>query len=204
MPEFSLSDKQERAVSSQRRALTVVAGAGTGKTEIVARRIERLLTCSKQDEFRVLALSYTVRAAEELKERLENRLGQLHRRVYADTIHSFALTALRRHGTRIGLPVEPEILSRDEDRQELFSSWLRREGYRPLDDPVSTFRELDMDRAREVENWRIGTWLSVLAEFGALDYQGMIERGIELMRIQSVRRIYASQYEHVVIDEAQN
>ena len=204
MTDFRLSARQEEAVASPARALTVVAGAGTGKTEVVARRVESLLTQSPHEEFRVLAVSYTVRAADELKDRLVSRLGDLHRRVDAETIHGFALNVLRRHGTMIGLPLEPEILSRDEDRRELLSTWVRRGGYRQPPDPAQTLRELDLNRARDIETRGVETWRRVLSESGALDYQAMLERATELMSLRSVRRIYASLYRHVVIDEAQN
>ena len=204
MTEFCLTGKQEQAVTSPARALTVVAGAGTGKTEVVARRLERLLAQSPGEDFRVLAVSYTVRAADGLRERLASRLRDLHRRVDADTIHGFALSVVRRHGTLIGLPLEPEILSRDEDRRELLSAWLRRGGYGQPLDPAETFRELDLYRARENETRRVEIWRRVLAEAGALDYQAMLERATELLSMRSVRRIYASLYKHVIVDEAQN
>ena len=204
MTEFHLTDRQEQAVGSRARALTVVAGAGTGKTEVVARRLERILAQSPLEEFRVLAVSYTVRAADGLKERLASHLGGLHRRVDADTIHGFVLSVVRRHGTLVGLPLEPEILSRDEDRRELLSAWLRRGGYRLPPDPAETFRELDLDRARENETRRTETWRHVLAEAGALDYQAMLERATEVLSLRSVRRIYGALYKHVFVDEAQN
>lgn len=204
MTEFRLTARQEQAVASRAHALTVVAGAGTGKTEVVARRLERLLAQSPLEEFRVLAVSYTVRAADGLRDRLASRLGDLHRRVDADTIHGFALGVVRRHGTLIGLPLEPEVLSRDEDRRELLAAWLRRGGYRQPHDPAATFRELDLDRAQENETSRVDIWRRVLAEAGALDYQAMLERATELLSLRSVRRIYASLYKHVIVDEAQN
>jgi len=97
----------------------VVAAAGCGKTETVARRIERVLVGSADDPFRVLALSYTVRAADEMRDRFQLMLGDHSRRVDTETIHEFAWSLLRQYGTRIGLPVEPEVLTRDEDRVEL-------------------------------------------------------------------------------------
>ena len=204
MPELRLTPRQEQAVGSQARALTVVAGAGTGKTEVVARRLERILAQSPLEEFRVLAVSYTVRAADGLKDRLASHLGRLHRRVDADTIHGFALSVVRRHGTLVGLPLEPEILSRDEDRRELLSAWLRRGGYREPSDPAKTFRELDLDRARENETPRTEIWRRVLAEAGALDYQAMLDRAAEVLSLRGIHRIYGALYEHVVVDEAQN
>ena len=204
MDDLRLSAKQEEAVASRARAITVVAAAGTGKTEVVARRVERILIESEREEFRVLAVSYTVRAADGLSRRLASRLGALHRRVDADTIHGFALGCLRQHGTRIGLPLEPEVLTRLEDRHELLSEWLRREGRRPLDDPAETFRKLDLDRARGITNLKVDSWRQVLAEAGAVDYPAMLERAGELMQLPSVHRIYRALYRHVVVDEAQN
>ena len=174
------------------------------KTEVVARRLERLLAQSPSEEFKILAVSYTHRAADGLRDRLASRLGDLHRRVDADTIHGFALSVVRHHGTMIGLPLEPEILSRDEDRLELLATWLRQSGYRQPQDPFEVFRELDLNRARDNETDRVEIWRRVLAEAGALDYQAMLERATELMLLRSVRRIYASLYRHVIVDEAQN
>ena len=122
----------------------VVAGAGGGKTEVVADRIERLLLDSEDDAYRVVAVSYTVKASDELRARLADRLGDLHRRVDTDTIHGFALSLLRQHGTRIGLPVEPEILSRNEDRAELLGSWLTQSGRSVPEDPSLMLAEFDL------------------------------------------------------------
>ena len=204
MDDLLLDAKQEEAVASRARAIVVVASAGTGKTEVVARRVERILAESAREEFRVLAVSHTVRAADELRRRLADRLGALHRRVDADTIHGFALSCLRRHGTRIGLPLEPEVLTRLEDRHELLAEWLHQERRKPLEDPAETFHKLDLDRARGLTNLKVDSWRQVLAEAGAVDYPAMLERATELMQIRSMHRIYGALYRHVVVDEAQN
>ena len=75
MKELVLSPDQERAVLSDATAIVVVAGAGGGKTEVVAHRIERLLLDSEDDAYRVVAVSYTVKASDELRARLADRLG---------------------------------------------------------------------------------------------------------------------------------
>jgi DNA helicase-2/ATP-dependent DNA helicase PcrA len=204
MADFQLNDLQHEAVSSRSRSLVVVAGAGSGKTEVVARRVERLLLESVQEDYRVLAVSYTVKAADELRDRLASRLGDLHRRVEADTVHGFALSLLRQHGTRIGLPLEPEVLSRDEDRYELLASWLSQQGDSALPDPASTFREIDLARARQQDAPYMNEWRDALASVGALDFPAMLDRAIELMESPIVRRALRSVFEHVVVDEAQN
>jgi DNA helicase-2/ATP-dependent DNA helicase PcrA len=200
MADFQLNDLQHEAVSSRSRSLVVVAGAGSGKTEVVARRVERLLLESVQEDYRVLAVSYTVKAADELRDRLASRLGDLHRRVEADTVHGFALSLLRQHGTRIGLPLEPEVLSRDEDRYELLASWLSQQGDSALPDPASTFREIDLARARQQDAPYMNEWRDALASVGALDFPAMLDRAIELMESPIVRRALRSVFEHVVVD----
>jgi DNA helicase II / ATP-dependent DNA helicase PcrA len=146
--EYQLSEEQEAAVLSNDPAIVVVASAGSGKTEVAARRVERLLAESPGEAFRVLALSYTLKAADELRERFQERLGELHKRVDTNTVHGFAHSLLRQHGTRIGLPVEPEVLVRDEDRAELLARWLETEGRPVPDDLVLLLQRLDVARAR--------------------------------------------------------
>lgn len=204
MKELVLSPDQERAVLSDATAIVVVAGAGGGKTEVVAHRIERLLLDSEDDAYRVVAVSYTVKASDELRARLADRLGDLHRRVDTDTIHGFALSLLRQHGTRIGLPVEPEILSRNEDRAELLGSWLTQSGRSVPEDPSLMLAQFDLARARCQDVPLLADWREALRLNGAVDYAAMLERAVELVEgawmSQHLKRIY----QHVVVDEAQN
>ena len=203
--EITLDSDQRRAVRASARAVVVVAGAGTGKTEVVARRVERLLQSSPDEAFRVLALSYTVKAADELKARFHERLGDLHRRVDTDTIHGFALSLLRKFGTRIGLPTEPEILTRDEDRAEVLMSWLE-EGRHP--DPLTSFDELfarlDLARARCEPAPYLEEWREALDGAGALDFPSMLDRACELLEGSWAQRHLQRLYDHVIVDEAQN
>lgn len=202
--DLKLSEAQTRVVESTAPALVVVAPAGSGKTEVLARRIERILVESSDEGYRVLALSYTVKAADELKERLSTRLGDLHRRVDADTTHGFALSLLRSHGTRIGLPTEPEILTRDEDRVELLSDWLDGMGLQLPDNPVELFRSMDVARAQVTKSKYLDVWRDALASRGALDFPAMLERAVELTETGWVRSYLRRLYGHAALDEAQN
>lgn len=203
-PEYQLSEEQEAAVQSNDRAIVVVASAGSGKTVVAARRVERLLTESPRESFRVLALSYTLKAADELRERFQERLGELHKRVDTNTVHGFAHSLLRQHGTRIGLPVEPEVLVRDEDRAELLARWLDSEGRRVPDDLVVLLQRLDVARARLTTSPLLDEWAAALESAGTLDYSSMLERATELLELKSASRQLRRLYGHVIIDEAQN
>ena len=202
--EYQLSSDQEAAVLSNDRAIVVVASAGSGKTEVVARRVERLLAESPGDAFRVLALSYTMKAADELRRRFQLRLGELHKRVDTNTVHGFAHSLLRLHGTRIGLPVEPEVLVRDEDRAELLSRWLSSEGRNAPDDLAAVLQRLDVARARLSTAPFLAEWSAALESVGALDYSSMLERATELLEVKSAYRQLRRLYGHVIVDEAQN
>ncbi len=199
-----LSAEQKSAVESRASALVVAASAGSGKTEVVARRVERILTDSLDESFKVLALSYTLKAADEISERMRRRLGGLQSRVDANTIHGFAHSLLRQYGTRIGLPVEPEVLTRQEDKAELLAQWLLGEGSQIPSDFGGVFDQLDVARARLKDAPYKAEWGAALSSSGAVDYAEMLTRAEELLSLKSARRQLAQLYGHVIVDEAQN
>lgn len=200
-----LSPEQQAAVESDARAILVVASAGSGKTEVVARRVEHLLGESPQAHFRVLALSYTTKAANELKDRFRQRLGAAHKRVDADTIHGFSHFLLSQQGTRIGLPIDPEVIVRDEDRAELLASWLAENGQTAPSDLGDALHQIDLSRARrEPPSDLQKEWNAALSHAGAVDYESMLTRAEELLRLPFSRHQMTRLYHHVIVDEAQN
>ncbi len=201
---IELSPDQRRAVGTTSSAVVVVAPAGSGKTEVVAQRLERLLSDGDPDGPRALALTYTVKAADELRDRLRVRLGDLARRVDAETTHSFAMDLLRRHATRIGLPREPEVLSRDVDRADLLQEWLVESGQRPPTDLRQALEVMDLARARREDAPLVADFRAALLDRGAVDYPSMIEHAIDLLATPWLRRQLSTLYSDVVVDEAQN
>ena len=199
-----LSPEQRTAVETVSRAVVVVAAAGNGKTEVVAQRLERLLREGESDGPRVLALTYTTKAADELRERLRIRLGDLARRVDAETTHGFAFDLLRRYGTRIGLPQEPEVLSRDEDRAELLAEWLAATGQDLPDDIKQTLGDIDLARARGEDASLLDEMRAALLNRGAVDYPAMLEHATDLLGSRWLKRQMSALYSHLVVDEAQN
>ncbi|MHB8324130.1 MAG: UvrD-helicase domain-containing protein [Candidatus Dormibacteria bacterium] len=202
--DLALDEDQKRAVESSAASLVIVAGAGCGKTEVVARRVQRLLESSSDDAYRVLAVSYTVRASDELRSRLYARLGDRRSRIDADTIHGFAWSLLRQYGTKVGLPIEPEVLIRDADRADLLDRWLRASGRPPLQDPVRVLQRIDIARARGRSAPLLQEWDQAMSDAGAVDYPAMLDKAGALVGDPWVNRHLHNLYGHFIVDEAQN
>lgn len=200
--EIRLSQEQREARDAADRYLLVLASAGSGKTEVVAQRVERIL--ADEGGFRVLALSYTRRAAAELRDRFAARLGDSSRRAEADTIHGFAQGLLIQYGSWLGLPPDPVLIVDDADRVELLQAWRAEAGIPPLPDAREQILRLDTARARGLNDPLAEDWNSALADSGALDYESMLGRAVELLRVPSVGGVVARLYRHLVVDEAQN
>lgn len=200
---MKLSPEQRRAVDSLAAATLVVAPAGSGKTEVLAQRVERFLQRSSDEGFRVCALTYTVKAADELARRFDERLGDLSQRVDADTFHGFALGLLRQYGSRIGVSANVEVLARDEDRLELIQDWYSSQGVRQAIS-VEALRQLDVLRSRGEVSALARDFQQALAERGALDFPGVFERATELLEDPWVARQLRNLYGLLVVDEAQN
>lgn len=200
---FTLTADQQKAVDADDRAVVVLASAGSGKTETVARRVLRLVE-EPEEGRRILALTYTNKAAEELRARFRLRAGSLAHLVTTETIHGFAHALVQQHGTKIGLPVDPELLTRDEDRVELLTRWLASEGLPPSDDALAFLREVDLARARLRPSEKVVDWRNALASLPGLDYPGLLDAAHDLLELQSVQRQMTRTYSQIIVDEAQN
>lgn len=118
----SLNENQRRAVAWSGGPLLVQAGPGSGKTRVLAFRVARLL--EESEDAAVLALTFTNKAAAEMRERVEGLLGQRTERVRLCTFHSFAADVLRQHGSHLGLRPDFTLLTQDEDRLAILEAIL--------------------------------------------------------------------------------
>ena len=105
-----------------------------GKTEVLIQRVIRILENSTGDAFRLLVVTFTVKAAEELKQRARAAIADELWRVDADTIHGFALDWLRRYGNEVGVPPDVVVLSDDVDRVAVVIDYLQSIGLSNVSD----------------------------------------------------------------------
>jgi DNA helicase II / ATP-dependent DNA helicase PcrA len=110
-----LNEPQRAAVLHTEGPLMIVAGAGSGKTKVLTTRIAHLMDHLKVDAFRILALTFTNKAAKEMKERIQHILGNNEaRNLYIGTFHSVFARILRREAEQIGYPNSFTIYDTDD------------------------------------------------------------------------------------------
>ena len=113
----SLNENQIEAVQWNDGPLLVLAGPGSGKTRVLTYRIARLLDDSSGERFKILGVTFTNKAAAEMRTRLEALLKTGKERALLTTFHSFAAEILRQHGHHIGLRPDFTILVEQADRE---------------------------------------------------------------------------------------
>jgi DNA helicase-2/ATP-dependent DNA helicase PcrA len=139
-----LNPEQRRAVEWDTGPLLIIAGAGTGKTSVVTRRIAYLIATKRAKPQEILALTFTDKAAGEMEERVDLLVPYGYTEVWISTFHAFGDRVLREHALLLGLPPDFRVLNRAEQvlllREHLFELPLRR--YRPLADPTRHLQAL--------------------------------------------------------------
>ncbi len=109
-----LNENQRRAAEWNDGPLLVVAGPGSGKTGVLTLRVARLL--EEEEDAAALALTFTNKAATEMRERVDQLSGEHSDRAQLCTFHSFAADVLGQHGSHLGIRPNFQPLTRDEDR----------------------------------------------------------------------------------------
>jgi DNA helicase II / ATP-dependent DNA helicase PcrA len=133
-----LNAEQRRAVCHDEGPLLVVAGAGTGKTQVITRRIAWLIATRRARPSEILALTFTDKAAEEMQARVDQLVPYGYTDAAISTFHAFGDRIVREFALELGLPTDTRVLTRPEVviflRERLFEFAL--DEYRPLGDPT--------------------------------------------------------------------
>ncbi|MFC1640507.1 ATP-dependent helicase [Patescibacteria group bacterium] len=180
-----LNTEQADAVQHGEGPLLIVAGAGTGKTTVITRRIAWLIREGKAKPDEILTLTFTEKAAEEMEDRVDKLLPMGYVDLWTQTFHAFGERILRDHAIEIGLDPGFKVMSQGEQwlfiRQHLFDFDL--DYYRPLGNPtrfiyalVSLFSRAKDENIRPKEYIKHAEELEVRA--------GKVEEGEEKDRAQ--------------------
>lgn len=143
-----LSPQQLAVATHVDGPLLVVAGPGSGKTRVLTERIRHLLT-DVPGHFRILALTFTNKAADEMKERLAD-LGDSRDRAFIGTLHGFCLEVLTERGKLVGVEGAPHIFEQAKDRREVLEKAVE-EDY-VLSEQLTQIEDTK-ERRKRVDKW---------------------------------------------------
>src|SRR5580698_4321602 len=116
-PPAELNAPQAEAVAHTTGPLLVFAGAGSGKTRVITYRIANLVACARVPPYRILAVTFTNKAAGEMRARLGKLLGEdIARDLWVGTFHATSAKLLRSHGAAVGLPKNFVIYDTDDQK----------------------------------------------------------------------------------------
>ena len=217
----TLNENQHKAVSWNDGPLLVLAGPGSGKTRVLAFRVARILR--ENDDASALALTFTNKAAAEMRERVEQLLGERADRAHLCTFHSFAADILRQHGSHLGLRPDFSLLTQDEDRIAILEdvvAGLADEGDPLPSDRWNLLRFVDRLFAESYDGGekaaslaRIPTWasplhqgyLEALVSANRLDFGSLLHFACRLLQEKpGVARLVRLGWTHVCVDEFQD
>ncbi len=217
-----LNPGQREAVEAVDGPLLIVAGPGSGKTRVITHRIAYLVQVYGVSPYSILAMTFTNKAAREMKDRLA-RLASAHAdALTVGTFHSFCARLLRREGEAIGLSRNYSIFD-DDDQIAAIKQCLEKAGYNPKDYPpravlsvISKAKNVLQDSrtmAREVQgnyfeevSARVYRhYEELLARNNAVDFDDLLLRTVQLFReYPVVLEHYQSRYGYLMVDEFQD
>jgi DNA helicase-2/ATP-dependent DNA helicase PcrA len=217
-----LNPQQREAVLHRGGPALVLAGAGSGKTRVLAYRVAYLVRGLAVPPDRVLAVTFTNKAAEEMRQRVAGLLGErVARAVWMGTFHRTCARLLRGHAERIGLPRHFSIYDEDDQRQVMREA-VRRVGADDRRFPpgavlaaISAARNDGLDVAAydaratsAFERMVAACWREyqrLLWARGALDFDDLLGEALRLLEeVPDVRERYQDRFLHVLVDEYQD
>jgi DNA helicase-2/ATP-dependent DNA helicase PcrA len=216
----NLNPEQRAAVTHTSGPLLILAGAGSGKTRVITHRIAHLLEQGHARPDEVLAVTFTNKAAEEMRARVSSLIGRDCTGMWVSTFHALCARLLRREAPAIGLSRDFVIYD-SADQLSLIKQVMRR---LQLDESLIQPRAA-LSRISHVKNtmegpealkagWNLrgeqlvriySGYVEALTEASALDFDDLLLRTVELFEdSEAVRAKYAAKFRHVMVDEYQD
>jgi superfamily I DNA/RNA helicase len=194
----NLNEGQREVVNRTKGHVLVVAGPGSGKTLAIVRRIVHILQQGASPES-VLAVTFTNRAAREMRERLHALLGATAQKVFVGTLHLLGLRIIRENFSN-----EFVLYNREEQANLLMplvkdTKWKVGE----IADRISYTKSLGEDPDDEIEPI-FHTYQTELSARKALDFDDLILRPVELLKNAGITTRYRERFRHIIIDEYQD
>lgn len=215
-----LNAAQRNAVTHPHGPLLVIAGPGSGKTRVITHRIAWLIE-QGTPPWRILAVTFTNRAAREMRSRLDALIGRDDGdRVWLGTFHRICVRMLKSHGQEIGVPRNFVIFDSDDQAQlvraALKDLQIDPKQYQPRavlsrisrakseGDTLADFASSTGSYFDEIATRVWERYAAALADAAALDFDDLLLRTLEMFEQENVRQLYEDRFDHVLVDEFQD
>ncbi|MFM1540996.1 ATP-dependent helicase [Helcococcus ovis] len=217
----NLNDQQQEAVITTNGPILIVAGAGSGKTTVLTRKIAYLIEEKNISEFNILAFTFTNKAANEMKERIGKELDKDISHMWIGTFHSICSRILRRNIDKIGYKSNFSIYDTSETKaliKEIMKELNIDEKYNPINSIISAISDYKnkfktpeevIDKAIYERQRNIGEIYKIYERRkksnNALDFDDLILKTVSLLKKdQETRDYYAEKFKYVFVDEYQD
>jgi DNA helicase-2/ATP-dependent DNA helicase PcrA len=216
----TLNPAQRDAVSTTEGPLLVLAGAGTGKTRVITTRIAYLVSRGV-DPASILAVTFTNKAAGEMRERVSRLAGKAAKAITVGTFHAFCAQILREHGHVLGLPRKFAICDASDQLSAVKSAMRELRVYETAMHPSAVLARMSLAKNRmdtpeaflangsDDRDQLVGSvwqrYREFLARTRSLDFDDLLLETVRLLREHDdVRAHYRQRYRYVLVDEYQD
>ncbi|MEQ4909686.1 DNA helicase II [Proteus vulgaris] len=215
-----LNDKQREAVAAPRINMLVLAGAGSGKTRVLVHRIAWLLSVEQASPFSIMAVTFTNKAAAEMRHRIEDLIGTSQGGMWIGTFHSLAHRLLRAHYLDANLPQDFQIIDSDDQYRLIRrivksmnlddKQWPARQGMWYINGKKD--EGLRPQHIQTYGNPVETTWLKVYQAYqeacdraGLVDFAELLLRAHELwLNKPQILEHYQNRFTNILVDEFQD
>lgn len=217
---MTLNDKQLEAVEHKDGPCLVLAGAGSGKTKVLTQRIINLID-SGVSPYNILAITFTNKAAKEMRNRVENELGSITDSIFIGTFHSFGLRILRENYIDIGYTSNITILDTD-DAKAIVKRILKENGYDPAKYEIRTiinkissakndgispdeYTKLFLNDLDIVIGLVYKEYTKLLKDNNSVDFDDLLLKTVELLKKNKIiLEKYQERFKYILVDEYQD
>ncbi|MCH8538578.1 MAG: DNA helicase II [Alkalimonas sp.] len=215
-----LNEPQREAVAAPPQHMLVLAGAGSGKTRVLIHRLAWLMQVERVAPYSLLAVTFTNKAAQEMRGRIEQTVGVSIHNLWMGTFHGLSHRLLRTHYQEAGLPQGFQILDSD-DQYRLIRRVLKSLNLDEKHWPAKQIqwfingRKDEGERPGQIEasgDFSLQTMIKIYAAYqdvcdraGLVDFAEILLRSVELLQQHAqVRAHYQQRFRHVLVDEFQD
>lgn len=219
---MALNEMQQLAVETTEGPLLILAGAGSGKTTVLVNRVQHIVESGFAQPWQVLAITFTNKAAGEIRERLERAIGSEANSIWAFTFHSCCARILRRFGERLGYSSHFTIYDTD-DQKRVMKHCQKSLGltdkiihHKSILSEISSAKDSLIDAeeyksisANDYRKAKIADCYELyqkeLLKSDAMDFDDIIFNTVKLLEENDdVRELYQKQFKYVMVDEYQD